>query len=152
MHVRSLAGSGYTLLEILLVIILIGLLTAIAIPSYSGYVDRANQARAVADIGTIALHLDRWRLNTGVYPPDLATAGLDGSIDPWGNPYVYLNIATATIGEVRKDGNLVPLNTDFDLYSRGKDGASQPPLTAQVSRDDILRANNGGYIGRGEDY
>jgi len=38
------------------------------------------------------------------------------------------------------------------LYSRGKDGDSSGPLSAKASRDDIVRANNGGFIGLGEDY
>ena len=54
--------------------------------------------------------------------------------------------------DVRKDKNLVPINTDFDLYSLGKDGLSAGPLTAKDSRDDIVRANNGAFIGRAEDY
>ena len=60
--------------------------------------------------------------------------------------------AAGGIGDVRKDKNLNPLNTDFDLYSLGEDGASASPLTAKNSRDDIVRANNGAYIGLGEDY
>jgi len=50
-------------------------------------------------------------------------------------------------GKARKDHSLVPLNTDYDLYSKGKDGQSRPPLPAPVSQDDVLRANNGGFIG-----
>jgi general secretion pathway protein G len=46
----------------------------------------------------------------------------------------------------------VPINTDFDLYSVGPDGNTQPPLTAPVSRDDIVRANDGRFIGKAEDY
>lgn len=145
-------NRGYTLLEVTLVVTLLGLLSAIAIPTYRGYAERANETRAIADLGMLSLDLARWQLNTGSFPPDLATAGLDGRRDPWGQPYVYLNLATATIGEMRKDKNLVPLNTDFDLYSAGEDGSSQAPLTARASRDDIVRANNGGYIGSAEDY
>jgi general secretion pathway protein G len=50
-------------------------------------------------------------------------------------------------GQARKDRFLVPLNDDYDLYSMGKDGTSSPPLTAKVSQDDIIRANNGSYVG-----
>ncbi len=42
---------------------------------------------------------------------------------------------------------MVPINSDYDLYSKGPDGASQGPLTAKASRDDIIRANNGRFIG-----
>jgi general secretion pathway protein G len=54
--------------------------------------------------------------------------------------------------KIRKDRSLHPLNTDFDLYSLGADGRSVAPLTAKQSHDDIIRANNGGYYGYGEDY
>ena len=50
-------------------------------------------------------------------------------------------------GHRRKDHSLVPVNSDYDLYSMGPDGDSQAPFTAQASRDDIVRASNGGYIG-----
>jgi general secretion pathway protein G len=46
----------------------------------------------------------------------------------------------------------VPINSDFDLYSVGKDGQSQDPLTAPVSRDDIVRANNGRFVGLASTY
>ena len=144
--------SGFTLLELALVGALLGLLAAVAIPTYRNYVERANENLAIAEIGNLQLALYRWDLNTGSFPPTLAAAGLGGQLDPWGNPYQYTNIALSTPGAVRKDKNLVPINTDFDLYSMGRDGASQPPLTAAASRDDIVRANNGGFIGRGEDY
>jgi general secretion pathway protein G len=55
-------------------------------------------------------------------------------------------------GPLRKDGKLNPLNTDYDLYSVGADGLSAGPLTAMQSRDDIVRANNGAFVGLGEDY
>ena len=50
-------------------------------------------------------------------------------------------------GQWRKDKNIVPINTDFDLYSIGKDGNSVAPLTAKPSRDDIIRANDGAFVG-----
>jgi general secretion pathway protein G len=53
---------------------------------------------------------------------------------------------------MRKDRNLVPINSDYDLYSVGPDGDSSLPLTAATSRDDIVRANDGRFIGKAEDY
>ena len=52
----------------------------------------------------------------------------------------------------RKDHNLHPLNSDFDLYSMGPDGESQPALTAKASWDDIIRASDGGFVGRASRY
>ena len=87
------------------------------------------------------------------YPDSLADAGLGGMRDPWGNPYGYLNLGDRNArGHARKDHSLVPINTDFDLYSMGPDGRSAPPLTAQHSRDDIVRANDGAFIGVAADY
>lgn len=51
------------------------------------------------------------------------------------------------IGGARKDRFLVPINSDFDLYSMGKDGESVGPLTAKKSHDDVIRANDGGFYG-----
>jgi len=56
------------------------------------------------------------------------------------------------IGQARKDRFLVPLNSDYDLYSKGQDGESVAPLTAAKSRDDIIRANDGGFIGLASEY
>jgi general secretion pathway protein G len=56
------------------------------------------------------------------------------------------------VAGARKDKNLHPLNSDFDLYSKGRDRDSKLPLTAEASRDDIIRANNGGFIGLAKNY
>ena len=73
-------------------------------------------------------------------------------LDPWGNPYQYTNFDNVPKGEWRKDRNLVPLNTDYDLWSMGKDGKSKPPIMAKDSHDDIIRANDGQYVGRASEY
>ncbi len=59
---------------------------------------------------------------------------------------------TINIGRARKDHNLVPINGDYDLYSVGADGKSAPALTAEVSQDDLVRANNGAFVGFARDY
>jgi general secretion pathway protein G len=72
-----------------------------------------------------------------------------------GKPYQYLKIEGAdTKGKanMRKDKNLVPINSDFDLYSTGADGKTTPPLTAKNSHDDVVRANNGAYYGLASNY
>jgi len=147
------AQCGFTLFELLLVAAIIGILTAIAVPGYQNYQDQVKVAQAKAGIVSIESALERYYVQHLAYPDTLAQAGMGGMLDPWGHPYQYLNIATApNIGSVRKDRNLVPINSDYDLYSMGKDGRSQPPLTATASRDDIIRANNGKFLGLGADY
>lgn len=145
---------GFTLIEVALAVALVALLAAIAVPSYVGFAERGRVAQAISDMGRIQLAADRFRLNNNdELPASLAEIELDTLLDPWGRPYEYLNISLAkNQGELRKDKNLVPLNTDFDLYSKGPDGDSAKPLNAMASRDDIVRANNGAFVGKAEDY
>jgi general secretion pathway protein G len=142
-------------MELMITLVIAGLLVSIAVPAYDQFSDRAKNAKAIGDIGTIAIEIGKFQLrNNNALPNNLAELGVDVPLDPWDQPYAYLNIATAGggVGGLRKDKNLNPLNTDFDLYSMGEDGDSKGPLNAQASRDDIVRANNGAYIGLGEDY
>jgi len=145
---------GLTLIELLIAIAIIGTLAAIAIPVYSGYVQNAKVQSAITDIKTISLVIEKFK-NDGdgmSVPGSLAAVNYATFLDPWGNPYQYLNIQTAGIGQCRKDRFVVPINTDYDLYSMGKDGQSAAPLTAAISRDDIIRANDGAYIGPAYGY
>ncbi|NIM26828.1 MAG: prepilin-type N-terminal cleavage/methylation domain-containing protein [Gammaproteobacteria bacterium] len=152
----STLPRGFTLIELLVVLAMIVALSAIVIPVYQGYVDDARLAAVRKDMALISVHLDRFRTdNAGSLPDSLAETPASHLRDPWGNAYQFLNIEdadTAGLGMVRKDKNLVPLNTDYDLYSKGKDGESKAPLTAAASHDDIVRANNGAYIGPASDY
>ena len=145
---------GFTLIELLLTLIIVGTLAAIAVSTYSEYIDRSKVAQAESDIRIIESKIEAFYETNFKYPDSLDE--LKGQIppsDPWGNPYQYLNITTTKgKGKVRKDHNLVPLNSDYDLYSMGKDGESVSPLTAKASRDDIVRANNGAFVGLASEY
>lgn len=57
-----------------------------------------------------------------------------------------------SIGQARKDRNLVPINSDFDLFSAGRDRKTTGPLTAKASQDDIIRGSDGAFVGLGRDY
>ncbi len=133
---------------------IIALLAAIGMPFYKGYKDTAEVGAVIQEMQMIELELENHKLDSGYYPTSLSQIGVN-MLDPWGNPYQYLPIEGAgntAKGHQRKDHNLVPINSDFDLYSMGKDGQSSPPLTAKSSQDDIIRANDGGYYGYGKDY
>jgi len=139
---------GVTLIELLIVIAVIGILASAATAIYTGQIKRARRNVAIADIQGISLKLAGHFADTSEYPLSLDEVGLAGRLDPWGHPYRYLRIAGALgKGGMRKDRFLVPLNSDFDLYSMGPDGLTQAPLSSPVSRDDIIRANDGKYIG-----
>ena len=147
--------KGFTLTDLLVALVIAALLAALAVPAYDKFVERAKVSRAIGDIGSISLAIDAFELkNNGVMPLTLDELPIEVPDDPWGNPYRYFNIVAAGPGKggFRKDGKLNPLNTDYDLYSIGRDGVTMGPLSAQASRDDVVRANNGAYIGLGEDY
>jgi general secretion pathway protein G len=146
---------GFGLLDLMITLVVAALLAALAVPAYNGFIDRARTAKAMGDIGSISVELESFRLrNEDRLPNSLSELNMDIPLDPWHQPYKYLNIVAAGPGKgaFRKDGSLNPLNTDFDLYSIGADGKSAGPLSAKASRDDIVRANNGSFIGLGEEY
>ena len=146
-------ARGVTLIELLIVLAIISTLSAIAVPTFQAYIDKTRVTRAMADIQMISLEISAYQAENDAVPASLAEVGYDTLRDPWGNLYQYLNIETAQgTGKLRKDKFLVPINSDYDLYSMGKDGESQAPLTAKASRDDIIRANDGGYIGLASGY
>jgi general secretion pathway protein G len=145
--------QGFTIMELLVGMAVLAILAAIAVPNFQAYTERSRVSTAVADIQTIALKITTYQAETGTLPLSLDAVGSGGKRDPWGNPYQYLNITTTiNKGMVRKDHKLVPINADYDLYSMGKDGRSRAPLTAKESRDDIVRANNGDYVGLATRY
>ncbi len=145
--------AGFTLIELLITVTILAVVSAIAVVGYRGYIKAARVNIAINQITEIGIVISDYGLEHAAFPASLVELGLDNMQDPWGNPYQYLNITSETSnGEVRKDHNLVPLNTDFDLYSMGPDGSSASPLTAKESRDDIIRANNGSYIGSATGY
>jgi len=146
---------GWTLLELTIALAVLALLAGIAVPLYQSYVERARVAEAVVDIRTIEAAIDYHRTEFRGMPSQLDHVMDEVPTDPWGNPYRYLRLdppSPGSRGAARKDKNLVPLNTDYDLYSAGADGQSRPPLTAKHSRDDVVRANDGGYVGLGIRY
>jgi general secretion pathway protein G len=136
------------LIELVLVVSLVGVLMAIALPKFQDYRARMRVDQAQKDIIAMSASIDLYWQDVATYPPDLNAVRLNGKLDPWGHPYVYLRMGDpGSAGQARKDRALVPLNTDYDLYSSGADGASVPALTANASKDDILRANNGRFVG-----
>ncbi len=139
---------GFTLIELLFVIAIIGIIGAIAVPAYVGHMERSKVLRAIGDIGKYSLDVSGYIGDNGTPPPSLDVFRYKIPLDPWGNPYQYLNIVAAGgVGKARKDRFLVPLNNDFDFYSMGKDGKTAPPLQSAFGRDDIIRADDGRYVG-----
>ena len=141
-------SRGFTLVEVLIAMSILLTISAIAIPNLLSAIYQAYIAKAVGDIHSIETDLFGYEATNGQLPDTLAQVGDDTIIDPWGNPYQYLNHAAAKgKGKFQKDRFLVPLNSDYDLYSMGKDGQTAPPITAAKSQDDVIRVGSSNYIG-----
>jgi general secretion pathway protein G len=128
-------------------------LAAIGVPAYSSVMERLKINKTIQDLHVIAQEVVRYKLpHDNQLPTSLAQLPGVPTTDPWGNAYEYLNFVVGPKNGIRKDHNLHPLNSEFDLYSKGPDGDSRSPLTAQASRDDILWARDGAFVGKAEEF
>ena len=155
---------GWTLIEMMMAISIMGMLAAIAMPSFKSTVYQAQIGRAIGDISTLQVDIASYEAKGNGLPETLGDIGRAGLLDPWGNPYQYLNFHLDGAGGgggkgggshppgARKDRFLVPINSFYDLYSMGRDGKTASALTAATAKDDIVRANDGGFIGLGAKY
>ena len=120
---------GFTLLELLVVLLIIGMLAAFVGPKYFGEIGKSQTQVAAAQIESFSQALDQFRIDTGHYPTQAEGLGSlfaapggnsepkwNGPYlkkaappDPWGNPYVYTIPSTAP-------------GKDYDLTSYGADG------------------------------
>ena len=132
---RRRVSAGFTLLELLVVMVIIGLLAGFVAPRYFGQIGKSKTTTAKAQIDALGKALDQYRLDTGRYPSaELGLKALvdrpadeakwngpylrkDVPLDPWGKPYLY---------RVPGDKGI-----DYDLVSYGKDG--QPGGTGEAA-------------------
>jgi general secretion pathway protein G len=155
---RKACAQGFMLIELVIVFAIIGTLAAIAIPAYAKYRYKAQMAMVITEIRILEKEIENYAAEHGEFPASLAVINMDLIEDAWGNPYQYLKIAGEDLKgggkglKMRKDHFMVPVNSDYDLYSMGPDGDSKAPFTAQASRDDIVRANDGRYVGLASEY
>lgn len=150
---RAACQRGFSLLELMIVVGIIMTLVGIAIPSFFQSREAARYAKAVGDIDAIETDIVTYNGSNGVPPNTLTDLGDDSMLDPWGNPYIYVNHSGATTRhQIRRDSFFHPINSDYDLFSAGEDGQWKASLTAAVSQDDIIRANDGAYVGLASQY
>jgi general secretion pathway protein G len=148
-------SRGFTLLETMIAAGVIALLAAIAVPTYRHILERQKIETCVRDLHEIAMRIERHRTLHFAMPASLAVLYDAVPQDPWGRDYRFLSFTPpfpGIDGQIRKDHNLHPLNSEFDLYSVGPDGESMSPLTASASRDDVVWARDGAFVGVAADY
>ncbi len=130
---------GFTLIEMMVVVVIIGVLGAIVVPQFMSRPDQAKVTAAKTEIQAIATSLEMYRLDNAYYPS--TQQGLEALIqrpvgapparnwnpqgylkslpvDPWGTPYQYLNPGVRAA------------NGGYDLYSLGADGVTGGEGTA----------------------
>jgi general secretion pathway protein G len=143
--------AGFTLVELIVITVIIGVLAAIAIPAYSRFVEKTRVTRVVAEIRSLEKDILASTVEGNSLPNSLNDIGRGALRDPWGNFYQYLKIDDPGVARLDMLG-ILPLNSDFDLYSLGPDGVTQQSVSETNSLDDVLRAGNGGWIGLGTDF
>lgn len=156
---RPLHMRGFTIVELIVVMAILGILTTLAIPTYTNMKNKARSARAIAEIRELEKVINAFSIEkAGTFPntlDELQQASFRDLKDPWGNPYIYTNILNPTGPQEydpREDPSTNKLNTDFDLFSKGADGNSLTLVTDPASQDDIVRGGDGGFVGLARDY
>ena len=117
--------NGFTLIELMIVVAIIGLLAMIAYPSYQDSRDAVDNGNSASDIGVLIAAIERYTVIVGQLPDSLTEIKRQGKKDPWEKRYEYLRIDGNRGARPRVDRSMRPLNTDYDLYSKGKDGEYQ---------------------------
>ena len=143
-------SAGFSILELLVVTVIIGTLSTMVAPSLQRAREQAQVGAAAIEIRVIEAELAIYFEINFALPVSLAAIDRAGMVDPWGYPYIYVVVTGP--GGARKDKFMVPLNTDYDLYSVGADGASVVPLSAKKSKDDVIRALNGAFVGLASEF
>lgn len=138
--------AGFTLVEILVSFVIIGALFVILMPYFMNFIEMAKVSRCMSDIRSLEKQITVYSWDNNKLPNSLNDIGRGTLLDPWGNLYKY------NAGNVRQDKFLNFLNEDFDLYSLGKDGASQQKISEQQSQDDVVRAGTGAWVGLASTY
>ena len=243
-------ADGFSLIELMLAVAIVGVLAALAIPNYVGFLEKARIARTISELHGLAKEIQGFAWSAGTYPNSLADVGRSTLLDPWGTPYQYYRINCGTVDDIpnlaklklrrnsapyvmpatytpssgthrpalrlvhtgdfpgqiflvqgagagaagaaaggagaggagaaaggagaggagaaaggagggppcggvggaRKDRFLVPINSDFDIYSMGTNRDSVAPLNPPKSQDDVVRASDGGFYGLARNF
>lgn len=222
--------EGFTLIELMLAVTIVGVLASLAVPNYVDFIEKARLAKTISELHGLTKEIKGYALGAQQYPNSLADIGRSTMVDPWGTPYQYYKINCGTINDIgslarlklrrkhnslvipvvdfsaiqndwhtslavdsgnhqallhvaqggggggaggggnggangggggppcggvggaRKDRFLVPINSDFDIYSMGKNKDTVAPLNPPKSHDDVIRASDGGFYGLAKNF
>lgn len=121
--------AGFTLLELTVTIAIIAILASIATPMYGSALQTARIEKARAEIRMMSSRIDAYRReNQDALPPTLADVGYGDHLDPWGNPYLYLNFQTGS-------GSAMELGLEYGLI----DPEAIPPPAPTAQRIGLIR-------------
>lgn len=148
MHTAIHSQRGITIIEFCIALIIVALVIGTVTPVYLRIIEKKRMDLSISEITELQRDINRFQRRQNRFPNDLTEIYPTIPLDPWGTPYHYMNISNAQgTANTRTDNNLKPFNGDYDLYSAGPDKISLSPISAAESRDDIIRARNGSFIG-----
>jgi len=136
--------SGFTLVELLVVVSIIAILSMTVLTSFSNFKNNAKIYRCMQEIRGIEKEITAFSTDKGRYPLNLSEIGRDTLLDPWGQNYIYSAPTRTDVG--------LTINTDYDIYSKGPNLDSDISINVAASDDDIIRGRDGGFVGMPIDY
>lgn len=129
--VRAVDPRGFTLIELMHAVSIVGILASLAVPNYIDFLEKARVARAISELHALTKEIKGFAMGGGVYPDTLAQIGRSTMLDPWGTPYQYYRINC---------------NADVEIthLAKLKLRKKRPPRV--IPADHVLSGNEDGHI------
>lgn len=93
-------ADGFSLIELMLAVSIMGVLAALAVPNYMEFIEKARVARSISELHGLAKDIKGFALAVGTYPNSLADIGRTTTLDPWGSPYQYWRVECGTVDDI----------------------------------------------------
>ena len=123
---RRIGSAGFTLVELLVVLAILGLIATIAVPQTIGYLGRAKSNTAGIQIDNLGAALDLYRLDVGRYPSDSEGLGAlvnqPGEVRNWAGPYIKKESSLLDPWDQPYQYRFPGQNGEYDLFTLGADG------------------------------